>query len=78
YKVSAFCYVPSYPTVQSVRVLHFKQWTVQSDRLPNDNDLSLNDFKYFISRRLAFSLLPHKPLKHKPPFSPTTENYILG
>jgi len=32
--VSAFCNIPFYQTVQSVRVLHFKQWTVQSDRLP--------------------------------------------
>ncbi|KAF0773459.1 hypothetical protein FWK35_00000346 [Aphis craccivora] len=57
----------------------------------NDNDLSSNDFKYFISRRYL-KILPSsltliikelkfwsiQALKHKPPFSLTTGNYILG
>ncbi|KAE9541249.1 hypothetical protein AGLY_004494 [Aphis glycines] len=54
-----------------------------STKSRNDNDLSSNDFKYFISRRylkilqnLNFGVF--RPLKHKPPFSPTTGNYILG
>jgi len=42
--VSAFYNLPFYPTVQSVRVMHFKQWTVHrhihtSDRLPTTTDL---------------------------------------
>ncbi|KAF0768677.1 Uncharacterized protein FWK35_00028840 [Aphis craccivora] len=50
----------------------------------NDNDLSSNDFKYFISRK-NLKILPifvigifFTPLKHKPPFSPITENYTIG
>ncbi|KAF0747000.1 Uncharacterized protein FWK35_00026934 [Aphis craccivora] len=53
----------------------------------NDNDLSSNDWRFLYNTLAQFFLLAFefktlkkfRPLKHKPPFSPTiTENYILG
>ncbi|KAF0762464.1 Nucleic-acid-binding protein [Aphis craccivora] len=78
-----FTFLRNLSKTQKFEILKIKNTTL-SFPYCNDNDLSSYDFKCFISRRYL-KILPFllrnlnvgvfRPLKHKPPFSPTTGNY---
>ncbi|KAF0771230.1 Uncharacterized protein FWK35_00001959 [Aphis craccivora] len=82
-KTNDYKYLKFSPNFQFLRNLS-KMQKFANNFERNDNDLSqtiLNICYYsksfLIKLKIQYEIF-HKPLKHKPPFSPTTGNYILG